>query len=324
MLHENSFATGSELATTISDVPKVLVLLASYNAGRFLEEQLASILAQQDVDVQIMIADDLSTDGTREAVLAAGERDARIRLVGWDTASGSAGANFRRLYRFADPDLFDFVALADQDDIWHPRKLVNAATLLSRSEALGYSCAVQAFWLDGREKVVAQNGQTRSADFLFEGAGQGCTFVLTRELFSRVRRFCIEHHAVSERMHYHDWLIYLLARLWSLPWYFDGEPWMRYRQHQSNEIGSRGGLMAVVRRLKLIRNGWFKEQVISSLAVEHQVAERESNLEEFRSLFEKPDSVARRVRMAIYTLRNGRRRLSDRLVMAISSVLGWI
>ena len=45
-------------------LPRIAVLLATYNGRRWLPEQLSSILAQQDVDVRVVALDDSSIDGT--------------------------------------------------------------------------------------------------------------------------------------------------------------------------------------------------------------------------------------------------------------------
>src|ERR1700761_9426988 len=123
----------------MSSPPKVLVILASYNGAAWLQEQLASIHAQENVEMVILIGDDGSSDGSKLLLEAAAGRD--LRVVFWERPSGSAGANFRRLYREANLDGIDYVALADQDDVWHPRKLSNAIAALRENEAQGYSCA---------------------------------------------------------------------------------------------------------------------------------------------------------------------------------------
>jgi rhamnosyltransferase len=232
--------------------PKVVVLMATYNGAMWLGEQVDSILNQSGVDVHIVIGDDCSRDGTAELVADRWNSDPRIRLIAWPKGSGSAGANFRRLFRTVDISDYEFVALADQDDIWEPGKLASAIARLNESGAQGYSCAVRSFWPDGQAKVLPQVAAPRHADFLFEGAGQGCTFTVRQELFAKVQTFCIKHSDETESLHYHDWLIYLLARAWKCKWYFDQQPWVNYRQHGGNEIGSRGNLRSVAKRLELM------------------------------------------------------------------------
>lgn len=308
----------------VQGVPKVLVLLASYNGAPWLAEQVDSILAQRGVDVRILIGDDLSKDATRHLVQERWGGDERVTLHAWDRPSGSAGANFRRLYRFADLDGFDLVALADQDDVWAADKLQSAAAALQASGAVGYSCSVTSFWPDGRERVMAQRPATSGGDFLFEGAGQGCTFVVTAGFFAQVKAFCNEHIDAVEALHYHDWLIYLLSRAWSLGWYFDAVPKMRYRQHDGNEIGSRGGLGSIARRLELVRNGWYRKQVLAAAQVYVLANPGTGSVRRFLTTLHARDSGVRRAKLAWFCAKNGRRRLSDRAVLVFASTAGWL
>lgn len=314
--------TGSVVAP-VGVAPRILILLATYNGEPWLREQVESILAQEGVEVCIDIGDDVSKDGTRALIESAWGQDPRVRLHAWPRGSGSAGANFRRLYRQVDLEGFDFVALADQDDIWLPGKLAAAVEALERTGAQGYSCAVQAFWPDGRERVLDQQPQMRAADFLFEGAGQGCTFVVRAALFARVRQFCIDQAEATEALHYHDWLIYLLARAWGLAWHFDARAWMRYRQHGGNEIGSRGSLSAVQRRLAMIRDGWFARQIVAAARL-YRLAGGADPVA--CTLADKADGTRRpsRLGLALDMLRHGRRRAADRWVLAGSVLAGWV
>jgi rhamnosyltransferase len=308
-----------------SPPPRVLVLLATYNGEPWLREQVDSILSQQAVQVHLEIGDDCSRDGTQALIASAWGDDPRVRLTVWPQGSGSAGANFRRLYRQVDATGFDFVALADQDDVWTPRKLIEAIESLHKHGAQGYSCAVQAFWPQGREQVLDQQATARAADFLFEGAGQGCTFVMRPELFARVRQFCLDHHDASESLHYHDWLIYLLARSWGEIWYFDPRPWMRYRQHGGNEIGSRGSMAAVQRRFDLIRRGWFSGQVRAAAALYRLAGGADPVAQALvtRLLQPSPGLLARSV-LARQLALHGRRRASDRAVLVLAALAGWL
>lgn len=308
----------------IRALPRVLVLLASYNGAPWLSEQVESILAQRGVEVSILIGDDLSKDVTRSLVQEKWGNDARVALHAWGRPSGSAGANFRRLYRFADPAEFDFVALADQDDIWAVDKLQSATAALQTSGAAGYSCSVTSFWPDGRERVIAQRPVTSGGDFLFEGAGQGCTFVMPAGFFTRVRTFCNDHADAVETLHYHDWLIYLLSRAWGLKWYFDATPKMRYRQHEGNEIGSRGGLASISRRLELVRNGWYRKQVLAATQIYMLAKPGPNAIHRLRGVLGARDSVVRRAKLAWFCAWNGRRRFSDRAVLVFASAAGWL
>lgn len=304
--------------------PKVMVLLATYNGELWLEEQLQSILAQKDVDIQVLVGDDVSKDGTVSLLENKFEGLASIKVAGWDNSSGSAGANFRRLYLAADVTEFDFVALADQDDIWLAQKLSSAIERLNQSGAVGYSSAVKAFWPDGRSKILSQNNTIRTSDFLFEGAGQGCTFLIRAETFKKIQSFCQQHRAEVESLHYHDWLIYILIRAWEMDWYFDTQFGMLYRQHAGNEIGSRGGYSAIRKRLRLIRNGWYSKQVQAASFIYALAGGKDGDALRLTALLSDNAASARRLRLAYLVLKGGRRRLVDRLVLMIASIFGWL
>lgn len=304
--------------------PKVLVLLATYNGELWLEEQLQSILSQQDVDVQVLVGDDVSKDGTVRLLENKFEGRASIKLAGWTTSSGSAGANFRRLYLAADVTDFDFVALADQDDIWLAQKLSSAVDRLKQSAAVAYSSAVEAFWPDGQTKILSQNNTIRAADFLFEGAGQGCTFLIDAETFKKIQSFCKQHPTAVEALHYHDWLIYILVRAWEMDWYFDAQFGMLYRQHGGNEIGSRGGYSAIRKRLRLIRNGWYLKQVDAASLIYSLAGGKDRDALRLMALLSDNAASNRRLRLSYLLLKGGRRRLVDRLVLIISSMFGWL
>lgn len=304
--------------------PRVLVLLATYNGRPWLAQQLESIFAQEGVEVHVVVGEDLSKDGTRELLVAEYDSHPNVSLHLWDSPSGSAGGNFRRLYITAEAASFDFVALADQDDLWDSKKLWSAIRALEQTGAQGYSCAVESFWPDGRRQKLVQKADTTGADFLFEGAGQGCTFVMRQSLFLRVQDFCRAHPTIIARLHYHDWLIYLLARAWGAAWYFDPEAWMRYRQHEGNEIGSRGGLKAITKRFALISQGWYRKQIEAALDLFMAANPDNELIRRFQRSFNTKDSFGRRVRLCFFLLMYGRRKLSERAVLAVSSLGNYI
>lgn len=304
--------------------PRVLVLLATYNGQALLSEQLQSILDQQDVEVEILVGDDCSSDGTLELLRDISQRENRIKFVRWEKGSGSAGENFRRLFGTADLSGYDFVALADQDDIWLLDKLTRAVHALRESGADGYSAAVEAFWADGRTRILRQSNITRRGDFLFEGAGQGCTFVLPIATFIKVQLFCIENIQAVSKMHYHDWLIYLLVRTWGGKWYFDQEPVMKYRQHANNEIGSRGGISAIKYRIAKVKNGWYRNQILCSMEILDLYLDKNHFLASFENYFRNINVPFRKIKVVKFILFHGRRKLSERIFMTCCVFAGWL
>lgn len=314
------------VTSPVAALPKVLVLLSAHNGAAWVDEQITTILAQQQVNVRLVIGDDASTDSTWQGLEARARTDGRMHLERWTAPSGSAGAGFRQLIARVDATDCSHIALADQDDLWLPDKLRNAVDALARGGADGYSAAVEAFWPDGRRQVLSQSPRSRAADFLFEGAGQGCTFVLTARLFAKVQAACREHAAVVGALHYHDWLIYLLARREGYRWVFDPVPQLRYRQHAGNEIGARSGRAALTHRIGLIRDGWYLRQLQAAAVVYRTVGGNDTNaLAMAHRLTEPlPRRWVSRLMLAAAMLRNGRRRIVDRVVVALAAIAGWV
>lgn len=98
--------------------PRVSVLVAAYNAERFLARTLHSALAQTFTDFEILVVDDGSSDGTAALVRDLMARDARLRLIVQANQGLSASHN-----RAVAESRGELIAFLDHDDLWHPEKL---------------------------------------------------------------------------------------------------------------------------------------------------------------------------------------------------------
>lgn len=72
--------------------PDVSVIIPTRNRAQLLRTALASILAQKDVGLEVIVVDDGSTDGTRKVVEAALASDPRVRSLRHDATVGAAAA----------------------------------------------------------------------------------------------------------------------------------------------------------------------------------------------------------------------------------------
>jgi glycosyltransferase involved in cell wall biosynthesis len=105
-------------------LPVVTILLATYNGERYLREQIDSLLAQTH-PVRVLARDDGSRDGTVSILRDYAERwPQRFALLEDDSGTGHAKWNFLRLTDTAVqiPGI-DYLAFADQDDVWMPEKI---------------------------------------------------------------------------------------------------------------------------------------------------------------------------------------------------------
>jgi rhamnosyltransferase len=303
--------------------PRVLILLASCNGAPWIADQIDSILAQQGVDIRLIVRDDCSADETR-ARIAPFLRHSPVSLTLGDSPTGSAAQNYFNLIRDNPADDFDFIALSDQDDSWNTDKLVRACDQLRREHCAGYSSATLAVWPSGRSAVLTQSARVTGSDFLFGGIGQGCTFVLTRGFYARVRRFLAGNPDISRDIHYHDWALYALARAWGLRWIFDPIPSVRYRQHDRNDTGARASAAGVRKRLSLIRRGWFANQLRAIAALCAAADPVNAMISKWQSTLLAPDTWSRRFEMARFCWSGGRRSMRDNAVLVTAALAGWL
>jgi len=93
--------------------PRVSIGLPIYNAERYLEEAIDSILAQTYTDFELIISDNASTDRTQEICQVYAQRDPRIRYHRNDKNLGGA-PNHNLVFRLARGEYFKWAAYDDK------------------------------------------------------------------------------------------------------------------------------------------------------------------------------------------------------------------
>lgn len=291
-----------------TSVPTITVLLATFNGQRWLDEQLQSIFGQRAVSVSVVVSDDASTDGTLECLADWSIRERILLLPGQSTRFGSAHRNFLRLIRDAPLGDAEYVALADQDDVWLPGKLARAVHCLRTLPADAYSSDVTAFWPDGRRRLISKSQSQRNHDYLFGSPGPGCTFVMPRAAFDTMRSWVTAEYSRMQNIWVHDWLIYAYIRGRGMRWHIDDQPNMLYRQHGHNEIGANQGWHAALARLRHVRSGAYRRDI---LAIADVVGIQSKPVDAVRRL-----TVKDRLWLITHA-RQLRRRLSEALMLLV-------
>lgn len=101
--------------------PAVSIIITNHNYGAYVEQAILSALGQRDVDVEVVVVDDGSTDGSGEVIERFGSRVTAIF-----SANGGQGAAFNRGFAASTGDAVIFLDADDQlwDDI--ARRVVEA------------------------------------------------------------------------------------------------------------------------------------------------------------------------------------------------------
>lgn len=136
VLESQSDNTNDSLETTTA--PLVTVLMPVYNSEAYVGAAISSILNQSHRNLELLVADDGSTDGSRKVI--ASFKDKRIRAFYNDCNEGYVS----RLNRFLCEARGKYIARMDADDISLPYRLSLQVDFLERNEKVGL-CGTQIF-----------------------------------------------------------------------------------------------------------------------------------------------------------------------------------
>lgn len=110
----------------------VAILMATYNGGSFLREQLDSIIGQTCNDWKLYIRDDASSDNTLRIIEEYTSQSKNIHLISDDLGPLGTRDQFLHLLKIVDADYYMF---CDQDDKWHLDKIEKSLNKISEVEA---------------------------------------------------------------------------------------------------------------------------------------------------------------------------------------------
>lgn len=157
--------------TSTADTPavSVSVVIPTHNRLELLKRAVTSALAQTVPDLEVIVVDDGSSDGT--AAWLAEQQEPRLRFLRHDTprrapAARNAGTRLAR---------GEWIAYLDDDDVWYPNKLERQLQLADG--AVGVICSYR-YAGSGRPKVTS--GRRLSVKHLRKGSPCGCSGIMVR------------------------------------------------------------------------------------------------------------------------------------------------
>jgi glycosyltransferase involved in cell wall biosynthesis len=112
---------------------KISVAIATYNRAAMVREAIAAALAQSRAPDEIVVADDASTDGTRQVLDRWSTGDTRVRVIRQPVNSGGV-ANWNAAMAAASGD---FIAWCSDDDRFLPDHLKASADFLAAHPEIG-------------------------------------------------------------------------------------------------------------------------------------------------------------------------------------------
>lgn len=235
----------------------VTILMATYNGGKYLDEQIASIYSQNIDHINILSSDDNSTDDTKEILYKWKNKWDKGEFEILDGPCNGYVENFKSLWIACDWDT-EYFAFSDQDDIWMPDKLSTAINAVRQfSEACPVLYCSRTILVDEVGNVIGFSPKfRRPASFrnaIVQNIGGGNTMVLNRAAFELVAESAPRGSFVS-----HDWWCYILITGVGGHVLYDPVPRIAYRQHGGNLIGKNTGLRAKMQRIRGLFGGQFQ------------------------------------------------------------------
>lgn len=211
---------------------KVIVLMSSFNGQKYIASQIESILNQEEVGVHLLIRDDGSSDSTIKIIDNFAQNDSRVTYYRGDNIR-PAKSFFNLVQRTPRADYYAF---SDQDDVWDPRKLIQAIAQLKEFEdntpLLYYSNLkivdedLSYIRMHHKKPQDVKNKYVQ----LTEHYGTGCTMVFNEA----ARQLCISTFPDDDIMH-DTWFALSCGFLGRIV--YDHNSYISYRQHSNNVVG---------------------------------------------------------------------------------------
>lgn len=222
---------------------KILVLMATYNGEKYLQEQLNSLYGQKDVEVHILARDDGSNDSTSR-ILA--ENINNHNLSWYQGVHKNVQKGFYELMKKGSELNYDYYAFCDQDDVWDTDKLAIAINKIKDYK-------LPALYFSGQRLVdenlnFIENHRLNSkrsmrTRFIISDIA-GCTTVFNRFLLDEIVKF------EPEYMLMHDtWILRVCLAVGGCA-IVDPEPRINYRQHADNTMGLKHTFGSTIKQVK--------------------------------------------------------------------------
>jgi len=225
------------------DSEKIVVCMATYNGGKFIGQQMDSILAQSYANWQLIIRDDGSNDNTVDIVEDYTEKypDKITFLTDNDDRLGT-NLNFGRLLKCADAD---YIMFSDQDDVWLQSKIESTMNVMKLAERIYPNRPVlvhtdlrvvdsdlnaihDSLW--EYQKLFPDVGSSLNR-IMAQNVVTGCTMMLNREAKD------VSIPIPKEAIMYDWWIAINVAKHGKIVYL--STPSVLYRQHCANQLGAR-------------------------------------------------------------------------------------
>ena len=302
--------------------PHLAILMCTYNGENFLEEQLDSIENQDYKNWTLYVNDDGSKDATLDILKRYQKKWGPKKLHIRRGPQKGFSQNFLQI--ICDKKIHaDLYFLSDQDDVWIPHKLSHTLQKLSKLDLLKPTlyCARTTYVSSDAKKILGESDlflkppSFRNA--IVQSIAGGNTMAFNNALKKIVSQFK-KADIVS-----HDWWLYIVNELSGGKTLYDPESTILYRQHSGSLIGANTGIIAKLRRLRMLLKGVYRDYNSKHLSTFNQInlPSSRANIKLIDDFFVKRDqAILERLRM-IYDLGLYRQTLDGQIALFMGALL---
>lgn len=263
---------------------EIAILLATYNAENYINEQIDSLLNQTYQKFRIYIHDDGSTDGTIKKLREYQDRYPEKICVIDGKPTGGARDNFFYLMNNVEAPLYMF---CDQDDVWLENKIDITYKKFKQIEAdkgsdIPILVSTDLKVVNDKLEILSESmreyskirmGEEISLNkLLIQNYAVGCTLMFNR----RLRDMSIATY--NPHIIMHDWWMALIAC--AMGKYENlGYSSIMYRQHGDNSVGAND--VNVSYSFKMLKSLKYKSKIIKDTRL--QIMELSKHFPEYRN-----------------------------------------
>jgi teichuronic acid biosynthesis glycosyltransferase TuaG len=190
-------------------VPVVSIIMPAYNAEKFIEESIESVINQTYANWELLIVDDGSTDATKNRIESFCKQDGRIKCFRQPNGKQGKARNLALSQARGE-----YIAFLDADDLWLPEKLeLQLVEIKEKNVALVFS-DTNMFTEKGSIKLMNSgkgffSGEKGMVAFLEMNKIPILTVLVKREVLREVGGFS-ENKPIQNAEDYHLWLRLLI------------------------------------------------------------------------------------------------------------------
>lgn len=211
----------------------ISVCIAMHNGGKYIIEELNTILPQLGPNDEVIISDDGSTDGSLSLVESYCQRDNRVRMLIRVNGGGQkphyyVTKNFENALKYSKGE---YIFLADQDDLWFDNKVKECIKYLSDYDVVVHELTL----CDELGKPMGKTWYGGNFHYhdplkIHQHGYQGCAMAFRRKILSAALPF------PSELLVHDQWIGCIGEAIGKAK--FISEPLMYYRIHGDNVSGN--------------------------------------------------------------------------------------